>query len=81
MNENDPSSGSVQGEGDYEAARRYDRDLREFVRSGRVDQAARDAQPTTSQQESDLRQAEEEGRSRSKGEDPLLEQPDKTPGR
>ena len=43
MTSNDqPSNDGVQGEGDYEAARRYDRDQREFVQSGRVDQAARD---------------------------------------
>jgi hypothetical protein len=80
MNENDPTPGGVQGEGDYEAARRYDSDQREFVRSGRVEEAARDARPTNSREESDMRQAEEEGRSHSKGEDPLLEQPEKTPG-
>jgi hypothetical protein len=81
MNENDPSPGDVQGEGDYQAARRYDRAQREFVRSGRLDPAARGAHPTTAQEASDLRQAEEEGRSHSKGEDPLLEPPEKTPGR
>jgi len=82
MNSNDPSStDGVQGEGDYEAARRYDRDQRDFVKSGRVDQAARDARPQDAQEAEEMARAEDEGRSRSKGEDPLLEQPDKTPGR
>jgi len=82
MNSNDqPSPDGVQGEGDYEAARRYDRDQREFVQSGRVDQAARDARPQDREQADEMARAEDEGRSHSKGEDPLLEQPDKTPGR
>jgi len=83
MNSNDQRSSpdSVQGEGDYEAARRYDRDQRDFVQSGRVDEAARDAQPRGPEEADDLKRAEDEGRSHSKGEDPLLEQPDKTPGR
>ena len=37
--------GKVQGEGDYESAKRFDDDEAAFVKSGRVDQAARDAVP------------------------------------
>jgi len=82
MTSNDqPSPDDVQGEGDYDAARRYDRDQREFVQSGRVDQAARDARPQSPQEADEMKRAEDEGRSHSKGEDPLLEQPGKTPGR
>jgi len=82
MTSNDqPSTDSVQGEGDYEAARRYDRDQREFVQSGRVDQAARDARPQDKREADEMARAEDEGRSHSKGEDPLLEDPEKKPGR
>ena len=35
----------VQGEGDYDAARNYDEATRDFVKSGKVEQAARDAAP------------------------------------
>jgi hypothetical protein len=82
MNSNDPSSNDrVQGEGDYEAARRYDRDQREFVQSGRVDQAARDARPQNPGEAEEMTRAEDEGRSHSKGEDPQLEKPAEKPGR
>jgi hypothetical protein len=82
MTSNDqPSNDGVQGEGDYEAARRYDRDQREFVQSGRVDQAARDARPQKPGEADEMARAEDEGRSHSKGEDPLVEQPEKKPGR
>jgi hypothetical protein len=40
-----PSKDQVQGEGDYEAGRRYDKASREFAESGRVEPAAHDAAP------------------------------------
>jgi hypothetical protein len=42
-----PSKDQVQGEGDYDAGRRYDKASREFAESGKVEPAARDARPTT----------------------------------
>ena len=33
-----------QGEGDRDAARRYDSNLREFIKEGKVDEAAREAE-------------------------------------
>ncbi len=37
-----PDKDQVQGEGDYDAGRRYDRASREFAESGKVEPAARD---------------------------------------
>ena len=37
--------GKVHGEGNYDAAKTFDRDEAAFVKSGRVDKAARDAEP------------------------------------
>jgi hypothetical protein len=34
----------MQGEGNYDAARKFDREERAFVQSGKVDQAAREAE-------------------------------------
>jgi hypothetical protein len=34
----------VQGEGNYEAARKFDEDQREFVKSGQVEQKAQEAE-------------------------------------
>jgi len=54
-----------QGEGDRESARRYNEDTEKFVKSGKVDKAARDAKEDP--------QAEEQGRSRAKEDDPQLQ--------
>ena len=70
----------VQGEGDYDAARRYDKSAREFAQSGKVDEAARDAKPTSPEEADALRQAETEGKSHAKGEDPALYRPGKDQG-
>lgn len=51
-----------QGEGDREAARHYDEKTREYVESGKVDQAARDAEADP--------EAEEQGKERAKEFDP-----------
>ena len=65
----------VQGEGDYDAARRYDKAAREFAESGKVDKAAHEARPADAEQAEELRRAEREGQSHAKGEDPLLDRP------
>jgi hypothetical protein len=66
-----PSKDQIQGEGDYEAGRRYDKASREFAESGRVEPAAHDAAPDSEQQAEELERAEQEGKSHSKGEGPL----------
>ena len=60
----------VQGEGDYNAARRYDRSAQDFAQSGKVAEAARKARPHGPKDADALKRAEEIGKSRSKGEDP-----------
>ena len=66
-----PRNDQVQGEGDYDAARRYDKATREFVESGKVEPAAHDAAPGSAQEAEEMQQAEETGKSHSKakGED------------
>ena len=61
--------GKEYGEGNYKAAKDYDDATRDFVRSGRVEGAAKDAAPRTGQEARDLAEAEAQGRMRSKGED------------
>lgn len=63
-------SGQVQGEGDYVAGRRFDKAEREFVKSGQVDEGARRAKPEDAGQASEMEQAEQAGKSHSKGEAP-----------
>ena len=62
----------IQGEGDYEAGRRYDKSARDFAQSGKVPQAARDAAPGSTEEAEEMQQAEEAGKSHSKGEGPLV---------
>jgi len=58
----------VQGEGDYEAARRYDKAAREFAESGKVEPAAHEAAPGSAADADEMKRAEEIGKSHSKGE-------------
>lgn len=72
----DPSKATdtkdLQGEGNYDATRRYDKAARDFAQSGKVDEAARAAQPGSPEEAEALKRAEEAGQSHSKGEDPAL---------
>ncbi len=52
----------LQGEGDYEAARRYDSAVRRFVRHVDVDQAAQAAAPRSKHEAAELAEAEAVGR-------------------
>jgi len=62
----------VQGEGNYDAAKEYDEAQRKFVKSGKVDAAARNAKPKSPAEAQDMQHAEETGRSHAKGEDPAV---------
>jgi len=70
MNSDISKSSEVQGEGDYEAARRHRESVESFVKSGKVEQAAHDAAPKTKREADELSDAENVGESHSKGEDP-----------
>ena len=74
-------SGQVQGEGDYVAGRRFDKAEGEFVKSGKVEPAAREAKPDDPAQASEMERAEQTGRSHSKGELPGDLKTKKTPPR
>jgi hypothetical protein len=58
-----------EGEGNKTAARHYNEDQHEFVKDGKVQKAAQDAEQAIEGKEGDeLRRAEEQGRAKSKGE-------------
>lgn len=73
MKPNMPSSASkssksqIQGEGDYDSARKYNEETHEYVESGKVDKAARNAAPRNEEEAESMRRAEAEGRSHAKG--------------
>lgn len=56
----------MQGEGNYSAARRYDKAQREFVQSGGVADAARRAQPQDAHEQQEMNEAEKAGREKAK---------------
>ena len=60
----------VQGEGDYRSARRYRRDVEEFVARSDVEQLARDAEPKSDAEHREMIEAERKGRARAKGRKP-----------
>jgi hypothetical protein len=67
--EKDPK---VQGEGDYEAARRHRKRVTEYVENNDVEKAAVRAAPESPQEAAELEAAEAAGKERAKGEDPAL---------
>ena len=56
------------GEGSYEASRDYKQRAEEYMKNADVGADAEAAKPRSEQEARDLKQAEEEGRSHSKGE-------------
>jgi hypothetical protein len=59
----------VQGEGDYKSAKKFDKDERDFVKSGAVERAAHEAEPKSDEEAREMLRAEKIGRSHSKGDD------------
>lgn len=67
----DRSAGDkVQGEGNYEAARRYRDNVTEFVKRSDIDTLAREATPLSAREARENALAAERARGRSKGDDP-----------
>lgn len=63
------SHATVQGEGDYEAARRHRESATGFVRSHDIEAEAREAAPRTPDDARAMLEAERKGRARTRGED------------
>ncbi len=62
----EPAGKHVQGEGDYEAARRYRGEVEKYLRSADIEQAARDAAPRDAREAAEMSAAEAAGRKRAK---------------
>lgn len=63
---------AVQGEGDYEATRRYRKRTEQYLENNDVEKAAVRAAPENAAEAEDLEEAEEAGKRRAKEEDPAL---------
>jgi hypothetical protein len=62
----------VEGEGSYSGTKDYNERTKKFVQSGQVEEAARNAEPTSEEEQRAMQEAERIGKARSKGEDPEL---------
>lgn len=69
MSEQKQKQKDIQGEGDKESARHYDEATREFVESGKVEEAVEQAK---GQDPQEADKAEREGRERAKEQDPAV---------
>ncbi|HZS66344.1 MAG TPA: hypothetical protein VFA72_04475 [Burkholderiales bacterium] len=69
----------VEGEGSYSGTKDYNERQRKFVESGKVDEAAREAEPQSEQEKHEMQKAERIGKQHAKGEDPALREPKKVP--
>ena len=57
---------NIQGEGDYESARKFRNDTEKFLKGADVPELARRAAPKSKEEAEELQQAEDAGRSHSK---------------
>jgi len=65
-------NGQVQGEGDYEATRRYRKRTEAYLNNNDVAKAAARAKPRSRAEAKELEAAEAAGKKRAKGEDPAI---------
>ena len=69
----------VEGEGSYTGSKDYNERTQKFVESGKVDDAARDAEPKSEEEKHAMQKAERIGKEHAKEEDPALGNPKKVP--
>lgn len=79
MERKEQGKGGVEGEGSYKGSKDYNERTRKFVESGKVEDAARDAEPKNSEEKHAMQKAERLGKEKAKGEDPALKDPKKVP--
>jgi hypothetical protein len=65
-------SAKVQGEGDYEAARRFRKRTADYLKNNDVEKAAVRAAPRSRADAEDMAAAEAAGKKRAKAEDPAI---------
>ena len=68
----DKRKDGVEGEGSYSGSKDYNERTKKFVQSGKVDKAARNAEPKSEEEKHAMQKAERIGKDRAKGEDPAL---------
>jgi len=56
----------VEGEGSYSGTKDYNQRTKKFIDSGKVEEAARDAEPQSEEEKQAMQKAEREGKQRAK---------------
>jgi len=69
----------VEGEGSYSGSKDYNERTRKFMEKGKVEDAAREAEPKNEGEKNAMQKAERLGKEHAKGEDPALRDPKKVP--
>ncbi len=64
--ENDRKKDGVEGEGSYSGTKDYNARTKKFVESGKVDKAAKDAEPKSEEEKHAMQKAERIGKQRAK---------------
>ena len=65
----------VEGEGSYSGSKDYNERTKKFVDSGKVEEAAKNAEPQSEEEKQAMQKAERIGKKHAKGEDPALKNP------
>ena len=73
----DKRKDGVEGEGSYSGSKDYNQRTKKFVESGKVEEAARQAEPQSEEEKHQMQKAERIGKKRAQGEDPALHDPKK----
>jgi hypothetical protein len=66
------SHDQVEGEGSYTGTKDYNQRTRKFIDAGKVEDAARNAEPKSEEEKRAMEKAERAGKEHAKGEDPAL---------
>ena len=69
----------VEGEGSYSGSKDYNERTKKFMEQGKVEEAARRAEPKSEQERQAMAKAERIGKQHAKEEDPALNDPKKIP--
>jgi|APDOM4702015159_1054818.scaffolds.fasta_scaffold38314_1 hypothetical protein len=69
----------MQGEGNYEAAKRFNQEQTKFAKSGKVERAAAEAEPKSEAEAKEMARAEAIGRGRAKQQDESVERDNGAP--
>ncbi len=62
----DKEKDKVEGEGSYSGTKDYNRRTKKFIDAGKVDEAAREAEPASAQEKHEMQKAERLGKERAK---------------